>query len=113
MWHETGHRAEVSCIACSPQQDVFAVGYSDGSIRLWNASTGSVIATFNGHKKTVTALAFDERGTRLASGSQDTDLIIWDVVSETGVCRSVVTLCLSLSSHPVILYLDSVDTVTR
>ncbi|KAI0638283.1 WD-repeat-containing protein [Trametes polyzona] len=87
MWHETGHRAEVTSILRSPQKDVFAVGYADGSIRLWSASSTSVIATFNGHKKAVTALAFDETGTRLASGSQDTDLILWDVVGEAGLYR--------------------------
>ncbi|KAI0650646.1 WD40 repeat-like protein [Trametes meyenii] len=87
MWHETGHRAEVTYILRSPQRNVFAVGYADGSIRLWSASSGSVIATFNGHKKAVTALAFDETGTRLASGSQDTDLILWDVVGESGLYR--------------------------
>ncbi|KAF8165445.1 WD-repeat-containing protein [Crassisporium funariophilum] len=87
MWHETGHREEVTCIVQSPQPDSFAVGYADGSIRLWSASTGSVLTTFNGHKKAITALAFDERGTRLASGSQDTDLILWDVVGEAGLYR--------------------------
>ncbi|TBU33243.1 WD40 repeat-like protein, partial [Dichomitus squalens] len=87
MWHETGHRAEVTCILRSPQRDFFAVGYADGSIRLWSASAQSVLATFNGHKKAVTALTFDETGTRLASGSQDTDLILWDVVGEAGLYR--------------------------
>ncbi|KZT24431.1 WD-repeat-containing protein [Neolentinus lepideus HHB14362 ss-1] len=87
MWHETGHRAEVTCIQRSPSKDTFAVGYADGSIRLWNASSGTVTTTLNGHKKVVTALAFDETGTRLASGSQDTDLIIWDIVAEAGLFR--------------------------
>ncbi|GJE84422.1 WD-repeat-containing protein [Phanerochaete sordida] len=87
MWHESGHRAEVTCIVRSPQKDTFAVGYADGSIRLWSASDSSVVATFNGHKKAVTALAFDEAGARLASGSQDTDLILWDVVAESGMFR--------------------------
>jgi U3 small nucleolar RNA-associated protein 12 len=87
MWHETGHRAEVTAILRSPQKSVFAVGYADGSIRLWNASTESVIATFNGHKKAVTALAFDTQGARLASGSQDTDIIMWDLVAEAGLYR--------------------------
>ncbi|KAF7352875.1 WD-repeat-containing protein [Mycena venus] len=87
MWHETGHRAEVTAVLRSPQKDTFAVGYADGSIRLWSASAGSVLTTFNGHKKAVTALAFDDRGTRLASGSQDTDLIVWDVVAEAGLFR--------------------------
>lgn len=89
MWHESGHRAEVTHILRSPKPDTFAVGYSDGSIRLWSASSNSVITTFNGHKKAVTALAFDQDGSRLASGSQDTDLIIWDVVAEAGLYRHV------------------------
>lgn len=87
MWHETGHRAEVTCIERSPRKDTFAVGYADGSIRMWSASSGSVSTTLNGHKKAVTALAFDATGTRLASGSQDTDLIVWDVVAEAGLHR--------------------------
>lgn len=87
MWHETGHRAEVTCILRSSQKDLFAVGYADGSVRLWSASAESVLTTFNGHKKAITALAFDERGNRLASGSQDTDIIIWDVVAEAGLFR--------------------------
>ncbi|KDR83852.1 hypothetical protein GALMADRAFT_55599 [Galerina marginata CBS 339.88] len=87
MWHETGHREEVTCIIQSPNPDSFAVGYADGSVRLWNAAAGSVLTTFNGHKKAITALAFDENGTRLASGSQDTDIILWDVVAEAGLYR--------------------------
>lgn len=89
MWHETGHRAEVTCIEQSPQKETFAVGYADGSVRLWNAQAGTVTATFNGHKKSITALSFDESGAKLASGSQDTDLIIWDVVAEAGLFRCV------------------------
>lgn len=89
MWHETGHRAQVTVIIASPQEHIYAVGYADGSIRLWNSTTASVLATFNGHKRAVTALAFDEQGTRLASGSQDTDIILWDVVAEAGLYRHV------------------------
>ncbi|KLO08525.1 WD-repeat-containing protein [Schizopora paradoxa] len=87
MWHETGHRAEVTCIERSPKGNAFAVGYADGSVRLWDPHTKIVIATFNGHKKAVTALAFDREGVRFASGSQDTDLIVWDVVGEAGLFR--------------------------
>lgn len=91
MWHDTGHRAEVTCIVRLPVADstTFAVGYADGSIRIWNAEAGTVIVRFNGHKRAVTALAFDPLGHRLASGSMDTDLIIWDVIAEEGVKRSV------------------------
>lgn len=87
MWHETGHRAAVTCINQSPQENVFGVGYRDGSIRLWDSTSTSVIATFNGHKKAVTTLAFDSHGTKMVSGSQDTDIIVWDVVAEAGLYR--------------------------
>jgi len=89
MWHETGHRSEVTCIERSPKGSTFAVGYADGSVRLWDMVSKSVISTFNGHKRAITALAFDDTGARLASGSQDTDLILWDVIAEAGLFRCV------------------------
>ncbi|BGP26588.1 beta transducin [Rhodotorula toruloides] len=88
MWHETGLRALVTCLSRSPTDwDSFAVGYADGSVRIWNAKTQSVTVTFNGHKTGVTALAWDADGTRLASGARDTDVILWDVVGEVGLFR--------------------------
>jgi len=87
MWHEAKHRSEVTVIAQSPLKDSFAVGYADGSVRLWNASSGMVVTTFNGHTKAITALAFDEAGARVASGSQDTTIILWDIIGEVGLFR--------------------------
>lgn len=46
-----------------------------------------MIISFNGHKTTVTQLIFDTSGTRLASGSKDTDIIIWDLISEVGLVK--------------------------
>ena len=65
-------------------RDVFAVGYEDGSIRLWDSKIATTIVNFNGHKSAITVLAFDKSGTRLASGSKDTDVIVWDIVAEVG-----------------------------
>lgn len=110
LWHSTGLTSEVTCIAESPvkNQDgnpypkIVAVGYEDGSVRIWRWSPGSagyrsgegvgvgdgeVVVTFNGHQKAVTSLAFDEDGARLASGGRDTDIVIWDVVAEVGLVR--------------------------
>lgn len=61
--------------------------YDDGSIRLWDARTGTVIINFNGHKSAVTCLSFDKSGVRLASGSRDTDVIVWDLVAEVGLFK--------------------------
>lgn len=88
MWHETGLRSLVTCLARSPTNwDLFSVGYADGSIRIWSSSTKTVTITFNGHKSAISSLAWDEEGVRLASGSKDTDIIIWDVVGEIGMFR--------------------------
>ncbi|EPQ30291.1 uncharacterized protein PFL1_02407 [Pseudozyma flocculosa PF-1] len=87
-WHEVGHRSKVTALARSPfNKDTFAVGYEDGSIRIWSAQSASTTITLNGHKKAVTSLAFDSQGLRLASASLDTDVILWDVVAETGLFR--------------------------
>jgi U3 small nucleolar RNA-associated protein 12 len=46
-----------------------------------------VIISFNGHKSAITQLAFDSAGVRLASGSRDTDIIVWDLISEVGLFK--------------------------
>ncbi|KAF1832964.1 WD40 repeat-like protein [Decorospora gaudefroyi] len=87
-WRDNTCTEEVTVICRSEvDPDVFAVGYADGSIRIWDARTSTVILSFNGHKSAVTVLAFDENGVRLASGSKDTDIVIWDLVSETGLFK--------------------------
>lgn len=42
-------------------------------------------------KNAITALSFDESGTCFASGSRDTDIILWDVVEEAGLYRYVMS----------------------
>ncbi|KAH8733107.1 WD40-repeat-containing domain protein [Phaeosphaeriaceae sp. PMI808] len=87
-WRDSTCTEEVTVICRSDvDADVFAVGYADGSIRIWDARTSTVIIGFNGHKSAVTTLVFDKTGVRLASGSKDTDIVIWDLVSETGLFK--------------------------
>ncbi|KAL8686622.1 MAG: hypothetical protein Q9218_006977 [Villophora microphyllina] len=80
--------AEVTTIARSDaDRDVYAVGYGDGTIRIWDSRIASTIVNFNGHRSAVTVLAFNEEGSHLASGSKDTDVIIWDLVAEVGLYK--------------------------
>ncbi|KAI9171275.1 U7 small nucleolar RNA-associated protein [Paramyrothecium foliicola] len=84
-WRDERCTVPVTAIAQSKtDKDIFAVGYEDGSIRLWDSKISTVIVNFNGHKSAITVLAFDKAGVRLASGSKDTDIIIWDLVAEVG-----------------------------
>lgn len=87
-WLDRDCKVEVTQIAQSPADtDIFAVGYSDGSIRLWSLESETSIVTLNGHRSAITALCFDSSGSRLASGARDTNVVLWDVVAETGVSR--------------------------
>ncbi|GAX85058.1 hypothetical protein CEUSTIGMA_g12478.t1, partial [Chlamydomonas eustigma] len=79
--------AEATVIARAKKSQLLAVGYSDGTVRLWDLTTSLCTVTLKGHKSSVTALRYHPSGSLLASGSKDTDLILWDVVEETGLYR--------------------------
>ncbi|KAJ2750423.1 beta transducin, partial [Coemansia nantahalensis] len=70
-----------------PNGKDFAVGYADGAIRLFDRANNAVNVVLNGHRGSVSALAFDATGTVLASGARDTDVVVWDVVGEVGLYR--------------------------
>lgn len=87
-WRDKDCTAEVTTIAQSKtDSDIVAVGYGDGSIRLWDARIATIIINFDGHRSAITTLAFDEQGIRLASGAKDTDIIVWDLVAEAGLFK--------------------------
>lgn len=87
-WKDSNCNAEVTVIARSnADPDICAVGYGDGSIRVWDSRITTLIISFNGHKSAVTTLAFDKDGVRLASGAKDTDIILWDLVAEVGLFK--------------------------
>ncbi|GFR57849.1 WD repeat-containing protein 3 [Elysia marginata] len=82
-----GEKWEVTSLAESPSTHHLAVGYGNGSIKIFQIDTGQSDITFQGHKSAVTCLAYDQPGLRLVSGAKDTDVILWDIVSEAGLFR--------------------------
>lgn len=66
---------------------VCAAGYSDGAVRLWNYEEGQVLQVFQGHRSGVSCLCFDDAAHFLATGSNDTDIVLWDLAAEAGVAR--------------------------
>ncbi|GAB6030553.1 Dip2/Utp12 protein [Chamberlinius hualienensis] len=103
-----GENSEVCVIAKSPKQTHIAAGYRDGSIKVFDLLAGEdAIVTFHGHKSPITCLAYDESGLRLLSGSMDTEVVLWDIVNESGVFRlkghkGVVTQCHFLNSNTAV-----------
>ncbi|KDO29053.1 hypothetical protein SPRG_06108 [Saprolegnia parasitica CBS 223.65] len=84
---ENDTAGQVTALRLSIDGAFVAVGYSTGIIRIFKLSNGNVEVTLDGHKNAIECLAFGEGGALLASGSRDTDIIVWDVVSQSGLYR--------------------------
>lgn len=69
----------VKSIAYSLDGRTIAASISDGTIRLWDAKTGSLRSTLSGKVAAALPIAFSPDGKRLASGASDHSLLIWNV----------------------------------
>jgi len=58
---------------------------------LWNLSRGDQLAVLQGHRGTVTCAAFSPAGNRLATGSMDGTVRIWDPAKRAGRASLIVT----------------------
>ncbi|KAL5480181.1 hypothetical protein ACEPAI_1451 [Sanghuangporus weigelae] len=68
-----------NAVTHSPNRKRIASGREDGTIRIWDAQTGSPIGNpKKGHESFVRAVAYSPDGTKLMSGSDDGVLRIWD-----------------------------------
>ncbi len=76
--------------ALSPDGDRVAIGSEDGSIRLWQVSTGQPLLTIQAQDTFIFTLRFSPDGKTLVSGSLDCTLKVWDVT--TGQCLQSWTL---------------------
>lgn len=63
----------------------------DYAVQVWEAETGRHLLTYGGHHAAIYALAWSPDGTRIASGSYDSTLQIWERISGA---------CLACHRHP-------------
>jgi WD40 repeat protein len=82
-------QGHVTCLAASPNGLVRAAGMAIGSIDLADFATGKRIAMLIGHRAAVRALAFSADGRRLAAGSTDGSVRLWDVRSSPNAATAI------------------------
>jgi WD40 repeat protein len=73
--------SSLEVMAFSPDSRLLAASGSGAqpTVRIWDAASGKEVHRFTGHEGEVTNLAFSPDGRRLASGSMDTTILIWDI----------------------------------
>lgn len=77
----TEHAFEVRVVKFSPDGTLLASGSSDGSIRIWDITTGKTLHLLERHHYDVISLSFSPDGLTLVSGGFDMKINFWDMNS--------------------------------
>jgi len=77
-----GHSHFVSDVVISSDSSFALSGSWDGTLRLWDITTGECTRTFKGHTKDVLSVAFSADNRQVVSGSRDGTIRLWNVLAE-------------------------------
>ncbi len=88
-----------STVVFSADGAVVAVGGYDGTVRLWDTRTESLLWTARGHDDAIDCAVFSPSRRMLAAASRDGKTIVWDVVSGCAISvrRGLHAKCLQFS----------------
>jgi len=77
-----GHSHFVQDVVLSSDGQFCLSGSWDGTLRLWDLSSGETTRQFNGHEKDVLSVAFSADNRHIVSGSRDKTLRLWNTLGE-------------------------------
>jgi len=78
---------EVTYIHPSPDRVHLAIGYVDGNVDIFDLMSRQCVFSLALHRTSITCLRYDSMGMQLISGGLDTDLILCDIITQSGKCR--------------------------
>ncbi|NOX56118.1 MAG: protein kinase, partial [Planctomycetes bacterium] len=87
----SGHEGAVRSVAVSPDGRMAISASDDGTLKVWNLTTGQCRQTFRGHRSAVLSVAIDTEGRLALSGGEDGQLRLWDLV--TNECLATLEGC--------------------
>lgn len=89
-----------SSTACALIQDdkLFVVGFEDGTLRVWNRRSLSLVETLYGHTAYVTACVVTPDGRHLVTASRDETVRVWNLESFT--CLHILQRAAEASAPP-------------
>jgi parallel beta-helix repeat protein len=76
-------QSSVLSVSWSSDGGLLAVGLSNGNVQVFDVETGQTAHLLVGHTDVVTSTAWEPGGSRLASGSLDDSICIWDTLNST------------------------------
>jgi WD40 repeat protein len=75
------HPDWVRGVALSPDGTQLATASDRRTVKIWDAHSGKLVRTLEGHAHFCTAVAYSPDSTRLASASSDGAVILWDAAT--------------------------------
>lgn len=81
-----GHADAMSAVACHPDGTRVVTASDDGTLRVWNPSSGTCESVLEAEASAVTSVAVDAVGSVAVAAYRDRTIRVWDLA--TGACES-------------------------
>ena len=75
--------SDINDVIFSPNNQYAATAHDDGTAKLWDVSTGSLVQTFSRCSNKIYAISFSPTGDTLATASFDGSVILWNTATGT------------------------------
>ena len=89
--NDVNRSGSVPQIAFSPDNGLCAIGHFDGSLQIYSAKDGALLAS-GSHAKAITSIAFDSESQRMLTGSRDETARLWQLTRDESAGQERVSI---------------------